>query len=81
MATTIRTNVRLAEFYGLKKTIFDHVPDASGAADYEELAREFMAAETAELLHEQQKNDRLRIARNRQCERGRQPGPPAIRSG
>jgi len=46
MATTIRTNVRLAECYGLKKTIFDHAPEASGAADYEELAREFVAAET-----------------------------------
>jgi chromosome partitioning protein len=46
MTATIRTNVRLAECYGLKKTIFDHAPDASGAADYEELAREFVAAET-----------------------------------
>jgi chromosome partitioning protein len=44
MSTTIRSNIRLAECYGLKKTIFDHAPDAPGAADYAELAREFTVA-------------------------------------
>jgi chromosome partitioning protein len=45
METLIRNNVRLAECYGLKKTIFDHAPEAAGAADYDALAREFIAAE------------------------------------
>jgi len=47
METMIRTNVRLAECYGLKKTIFDHAPDAAGAADYDQLAREFISTEAA----------------------------------
>ncbi len=42
MDTTIRTNIRLAECYGLQKTIFDHAADAAGALDYDQLAREYL---------------------------------------
>lgn len=43
-STPIRTNVRLAESYGLKKTIFDHDAKSNGAADYEALAEEMVSS-------------------------------------
>jgi len=45
LTTPIRINVRLAESYGLKRTIFDHDPKSNGALDYAALAAEMVMSQ------------------------------------
>jgi chromosome partitioning protein len=42
LASSIRTNVRLAEAPSFGKTIFEYAPDSNGAQDYEALAAEML---------------------------------------
>ena len=45
--TKIRRNIRLAEAPSFGKSIFEYAPDSNGAADYQSLAEEVIAQETA----------------------------------
>jgi chromosome partitioning protein len=38
----IRTNTKLAEAFGLRKSIFDYAPSSTGAMDYDTLAGEMI---------------------------------------
>ena len=43
----VRRNIKLAECPSYGQTIFDYAPQAPGAADYRDLARQFLAAAPA----------------------------------
>lgn len=41
-ATPIRRNIKLAEAYGFRQSIFEYAPRSNGAADYRSVAREML---------------------------------------